>query len=230
MKRDICIVLMGIWILGAASIAEAVPVISLFVDDSRGDVVPSLYQAHEIGDKAVFPLASAIDYHAHRAPYVVGVPDDGVANDWIMHIKNVSGQAWGDVHFVADLGVTVGNSDGRLADIVGAAGVYQDAFRIDSTGANSNLVSESLSVNGILDIGEEWEFIVTNFNTGVNSLVPTLNSPGVFAGSSPMGGVGATSASLIASPVPEPGVAGVVGLLVGALLLRRPGRKYVPYL
>lgn len=215
---------------GIAPPAGAVPVAGVFIEDSRGDVLTDQFLPQELGDEEFFPASSGLHYHDHRYGFTVGVPDDGVANDWTVHIENETGQAWKSLFFVADLGVSIGNADGRVQDLLGAPGVLRDAFRIDALGANANLLFESISTDGVFQPGEEWEFAVSNFNTGLNSLAPSLISPGVFAGSSPFGGIGGSNASILATPVPEPATAGLMGLLAGGLLLRRPIRRYVPYL
>ena len=66
-----------------------------------------------------------------------------------------------------------------------------------------------------------------NFGTGINSVPPTIVSPGIFAGSSLLGSDGGRSAgngSILATPVPEPGTLGVLGLAVSVALARRPRR------
>jgi|SRR5688500_15515946 len=200
--------------------SAAAPVSGRFADDARGDAVADQLLTRELGDAAVFPAADALVYHDHRYGFTVGVPNDGVANDWTVHLTNVSGQAWRDVYFVADHGVTIGNADGTVEDLAGAPGAMNDAFRIDSVGANANLLHESMAIDGIFELGEEWEFVVSNFGTGATSRPPTLTTPGVFSGSSqpdPFTG----NASLLAVPVPEPSGAVVLMGLGAAALLKR---------
>jgi hypothetical protein len=192
----------------------------LFVDDARCDVIPSQSLSRELGDVASFPAVDAISYHDHRYSTPVGVADDGIANDWTVHMTNVSGQPWKNLFFVADNGATIGNADGMIEDAVNAPGIFTDAFCIDALGSNVALLSESLVADGIFQPGEDWEFAVTNFNTGLNAIPPTLTTPGFFAGSSQLGGIGGGNASILASPVPEPSLAALL-LAAGALLARR---------
>lgn len=59
-----------------------------------------------------------------------------------MQIINVSGQAWQDLFFVADLRLSIGNADGSAHDTAPLPGAIIDAFRIDGTvtlGLNDNL-------------------------------------------------------------------------------------------
>ena len=199
--------------------ADAVPVSGQFHDDGRCDALPDQLIPRELGDVVTFPVNSAFAYHDHRYHIAVGVPDDGIANDWSVHLTNLSGQAWRDLYFVADGGATIGNADGKVEDLLGAPGAPADAFRIDALGVNANLIMESIAADGIFQAGEEWEFVVTNFGTGLNSLPPELKTPGVFAGSSPLGQT-AGNASILAAPVPEPMTVGPL-LFAGAALLMR---------
>jgi hypothetical protein len=204
--------------------ASARPAGGQYVEDPRCDVLANQLLTNELGDVAMFPAVEAIAYHDHRASFFTGVPDDGIANDWTVHITNVSGQAWTNLCFVADLGATIGNADGRVEDTLGAPGVFTDAFGVDSTGVNAPLYHENMVADGIFQPGEEWEFAVTNFGTGQTSTPPVIISPGVFAGSSPlgaMGGLTSGNASLLAVPVPEPSHLAVLGLATAALLIRR---------
>src|SRR3954453_9686818 len=221
-------------LIAAAASATIVPLTAMhagaagvnghYVDDPRCDVLPDQQLTRELGDVAMFPASDAIAYHDHRLTGAVGVPDDGIANDWTVHMTNLSGQAWKNVFFVADAGATIGNADGRVDDLLGAPGVMSDAFRIDAFGVNANLLSESISADGIFQPGEDWEFAVTNFGTGPNSIPPTLVTPGIFSGSSPLGSTQG-NASILGVPVPEPTtVTGIAFIAMTYLARRRPRR------
>jgi hypothetical protein len=226
--KNVHILLIGAAIAGASSFAtpsaEARPASGQYVEDARGDAIASRPLSNELGDATLFPTFEAIAYHDHRSNFYPGVADYGIFNDWTVHLTNVSGQAWKDLFFVADLGATIGNADGRVEDLGGAPGVLTDAFRIDSAGANAPLYHESITADGILQVGEEWEFAVTNFGTGFNSLPPSLVTPGKFAGSSPMVDFGGTNSSILAVPVPEPATLGLFTLAALSLLARRRRR------
>jgi len=216
----------------AASGAGAAPVNGHYVDDRRGDSFQSQTLTAELGDDAIFAPINAIDYHDHRlnTGIVIGVPDDGIANDWTVHMTNMSGQAWTNLFFVADKGAAIGNADGRVEDVIGAAGIFTDAFHIDVDGINANLLSESMHADGIFEPGEDWEFGVMNFDTGAVSMPPVIITPDVFAGSSLLGsngGVTRGNASILGIPaaVPRPGTVGVVTIAVTSLLMRRPHRN-----
>jgi len=211
-------------LLMTATVARGVPVSGEFAEDARGDLIAHQLLSHELGDMNLFPGTDVIAYHAHRHHFPVGVPEDGIANDWTVHMTNVSGRAWKDLFFVADHGATIGNADGRVQDLLGAPGVMTDAFRIDALGSNPNLLFESISQDGIFQPFEEWEFAVTNFGTGFNSVPPALISPGHFAGSSQISGFTGTNASIVgtAAAVPEPstGILVIIAAIAG-LMQRR---------
>lgn len=204
--------------------SSATPILGRYLDDSRGDAIPDQILQHELGDVAFFPMSSAVVYHDHRY-YGGNFVDDGIANDWTVHMTNVSGQAWKDLFFVADANATIGNADGTIDDLIGAPGIHTDAFHIDANGRNANLLEESILNDGIFQPGEDWEFAVLNFGTGLNSLPPALISPGQFAGSSQRVGFTGTNASILATPfvaaVPEPGTGMVLMMSAGAWMMRR---------
>lgn len=211
--------------MSGSTIAGANPVAGQFVNDPRGDAIADLMLNREIGDNTLFPIGDAIFYHDHRAIATVGVADDGIANDWLVHMTNVSGLPFRDLFFVADAGATIGNADGTIEDMLGAPGQRNDAFRIDALGSNPNLLTESIAADGIFQPGEEWEFTVTNFGTGSNSFPPALISPGVFSGSSPMQSFGGTNSSILGITVPEPSTLSIFALMALASLRRRRTAK-----
>jgi hypothetical protein len=209
--------------------AQAVPVTGVYTEDPRCDAIPSQTLTHELGEIQFFPLNEALIINVSPAPFTVCVPDDGIQNDWIVDIQNVSGQAWTNLFFVGDLGLTVGNADGNMIDVVNAPGVVTDAFRIDGTvtvGLNNNLLGESQIVDEILAPGENWRFTVSNYADAAGTAPPPLfRLPGVFAGSEPFNGTASIStASILANPVPEPTTIGAAIVAAAALLMRRPAK------
>jgi hypothetical protein len=206
------------------SLAVAAPITGHFLDDGRCDAIAEQMLNGEIGDVGMFPAVDAIAYHDHRYNVPVGVPDDGIANDWTVHMTNMSGRAWRDLFFVADAGATIGNADGQVEDFTNAEGLFADAFHIDASGVNANLLHESIAADGIFQPGEEWEFAVTNFGTGANSIPPTLVTPEIFAGSSPLGTTPGNASILAVPAVPEPATLGGIALFAMSLLMRRRRR------
>ena len=196
------------------------PIVGHFIDDSRGQALPDQMLTNELGDATMFTISDALVYHDHRDSGPMAVPDDGIGNDWTVHIENVSGRWWRSLFFVADLGATIGNADGTVEDMAGAIGVMTDAFQIHTGGVNSSLISESMTADGLLEPGEELEFRVSNFGTGANSRPPQLTTPGVFAGSSPLDPFAGNS-SILATPLPEPSSILLLMIAGVALLARR---------
>jgi hypothetical protein len=216
-------------LFGAINSAHAVPVAGQYLEDARCDPIPNQGLRHELGQQGPFPINEGLEINFQASTFTVCVPNDGLANDWNVQIRNVSGQAWKDLFFVVDAGTTFGNADGSIRDAVGAPNVFTDAMRIDGTvtlGVNNNLLFESGPVDEILQPGEIWRFNVSNFNNATAAggfQPPIFITPGIFAGSSPFGSTNG-NASILANPVPEPATVSVL-LGAAALLLRRPTRS-----
>lgn len=215
-------------LLTGATPAQAVPVTGRYQDVAAAcDLVPNQILTHELGDATTFPLNEAVVVNVAPVNFTVCVPNDGLANDWVVQIRNVSGQAWRDLFFVVDNGASVGNYDGELDDLALAPNVFSQAFKIDGTvtvtGMNDNLLFESGPVDEIFQPGEVWRFAVSNFNNyAASNAPPIFTSPGRFSGSSPLGTFGST-ASILATPVPEPS-AGLALLVTSSFLLMRRRR------
>lgn len=214
-------------IFGAVNVAQAVPVVGQYQEDARCDTLPNQALADELGQVTFFPLNEAVEVATQATSQNVCAQPDGLANDWNVQIRNLTGVAWKDLFLVVDAGATLGNSDGMIRDAVGAPTIFADAMRIDSLGINNNLFFESGPVNNIFDVGEVWRFNVSNFNNATAAggfQPPIFVTPGKFAGSSPLGTTNG-NASILATPVPEPATASMLLGAAAALLLRRPGRN-----
>lgn len=213
-----------------ATTASAVPVNGFYVEDGRCDPVPNQSLSHELGEATFFPINESLQIFVAPVTTYVCVPDDGIQNDWGIQIVNVSGQAWNNLFFVADLGLSIGNADGTVYDTAPTPGVVVDAFRIDGTvtitGMNDNLQNESGTVDEILAPGESWRFLVTNYTStvGVNP-PPLFRAPGVFANTEPFMTPWISTASILATPVPEPSLVHGLVAVGSALLMRRPRRR-----
>jgi len=84
-------------------------------------------------------------------------------------------KAFTDVWYVGDVETTFSNFDG-FADIGGGP---LPAFRIDPTGANTPLQSESIAYNGIWEPGENWGFIIDSYSTPSGLPPSAIDSPGI---------------------------------------------------
>src|SRR5204863_10149744 len=117
---------------------KAVPVTGVFIDDPRCDNPGSQTLVDEIGNGAFFPINESIQVQSGPTTIAICVPNDGIANDWIVQMTKARNQAWQELFFVANLGATVGNADGNMIDVVNAPGVTTDAFRIDAQGIDNH--------------------------------------------------------------------------------------------
>lgn len=196
--------------------ASAVPVKARYIDDpvscdNNGDQTLT----HELGDIASFPVDEGLAITVIQSSFPSQfqcVNDDGIANDWLVVITNLSNIAYTNLYYVADGGVGVGNYDGLAEDL--AQPGFTNAFRIDGTvtpGVNNPLIAETGTIDEILQPGETWEFTITNFSL---SVAPSFNSAGRFAASSTL--VATSNSSILATPVPEP--ASLAMMALGAVV------------
>ncbi|MEM6750263.1 MAG: PEP-CTERM sorting domain-containing protein [Planctomycetota bacterium] len=172
----------------------------------------------EIGDFIEFPPDEALAHFdlGFTADTSCPVLDQTFIPNQLVEIRNLTGKAWPEVWYVADPETTITNFDGE-ANAIGLAPVHE-AFKIDAVGDNRPLVFESMTPDGVWEIGESWRFILQDYTNTLGLPADAISSIGVGgASSTPATGIIESSGSIIA--VPEPASAALLAL--GALGLRR---------
>jgi hypothetical protein len=131
-----------------------------------------------------------------------------------VEIVNLTGKIWTELYYVADPETSLSNVDELLGDV--AAPGFTPAFKIDRAGLNTPLVFESMTQDGVFEIGETWQFVIQEYSNG-NGLPPSaMGSLGVSFASA---GLDASSGSIIA--IPEPSVVGLLAISGLGLFIRK---------
>lgn len=172
-------------------------------------VLPNV--VHELGNPPVFPVDELIESISTFTNLSACLPDNPAVPNRLVIMTNLTMTDWMDVHYVGDarpgvLETFFTNDDGLVTGGL--------AFRIDTIGANTPLVFESMTPDGIFEAGETWEFIVQDYGN-VFGLPPhafgSVAAVGFGSGGDPV-----SSASIIANPVPAPGA--IALLTLGGLI------------
>lgn len=166
--------------------------------------ISSVPWADELGSAYTFPVGEQIGFFSIDTNLVacVASDDDQVPNK-LVSITNLQAFPISDIYYVANGGSVPGtfsNFDGYINGSM--------AMKVDHSGNNLSLYSESLITDGIFQPSETWQFIVQDYVSPVP--VDAFFSPRVVGGAD-------TLPSII---VPEPSTVGL-GLLGGLLMLRR---------
>ena len=139
----------------------------------------------------------------------------GVGQNILVVMTNLSGLHWYDVTYVSDPETTITNDDLELVN-------SEQAFLIDYIGNNIPLLSESLKPDAVFEPGETWEFVIQDY-VNAFGLAPSafsswdiVNNLGRIGSQS--GGDTVSSGSIIAN-IPEPTTMLLLG--IGGLLLHR---------
>lgn len=211
--RNLLIAGSALLLSGALPMARAVPTPMFHVDTPACDPLFIPEVVDELGFAPPFPLDERLEAFA-TLTQVPACPmmDDPLLPNALVSIVNLTlpPRAFSDVWYVADRETTLSNPDG----LAGMPGIVPElAFKIDTVGVNTPLVSESLAPDGIWAPGEIWTFIIQDY-ANLLGLPPFLfDSIGVPSPGSPP-----SSGSIIA--VPEP-VQTLVGLAMFAGVLAR---------
>jgi len=197
-----------------------------FIDDARCDPSPNARLNHQLGEPlGVTPLDVPIGERVESS--VVTTDQEvcpgggfGFGVNSEVTVTNLSPSSWQNLFFVANFNVDMANTDGTVTN---EFGFTRNAFRIDSSGVNANLISESFAPpNEIFEPGETWVFLVTDYADifGPLPLVPFSSIPFGFDIAGPGPFIGLTGAFLLAEEVDSITVGGeYLTLDITALLL-----------
>jgi hypothetical protein len=176
------------------------------------------------GPPGPFPIGEEIRLQTAAS----GGTDCGITQSGIIvTLTNLSANSYEDLVFVAADGVALLNADGSIL-----AGRPLHALRIDRTGINRPLLSESMSPDEVFQPGEIWQFLVISpgYSAIASSVGPGLGGNTLGIGSAdvpPIPYHGNRDFSILANlSVPEPGAALLLasGLAVGTIRGRRRTR------
>ena len=129
----------------------------------------------------------------------------------VLTIENKTGLDFINLWYVSDKGTSISNIDGIVNG--------QGAFKIDQQGINIPLISESLGQNEIFENGEIWTFIIDGYVNDLGFSPDALASVGLVGDDSANvpGAFDGSSGSIIATVVPEPTTALLMGLGLAGL-------------
>jgi hypothetical protein len=198
----------------AASPALAVPMQVDSFDTPSQDPLHPHVDVHELGNMPPFPqdewITSSFNVTSYRP--CLQNPDTQIPNALVI-ITNKTNQDWYKVVYVADPETTLANDDGFVNGEL--------AFNIDNNigDANNPLISESISVDNVFQVGETWEFVIQDYMNAFG-LPPSLFGT-IGVGNMSAGDV-YSSGSIIA--VPEPATMSLLALGGLAVLKRRRRR------
>jgi PEP-CTERM motif len=211
--RSLGLASLTILIVTAAPVAFAVPTPTAFVDTPTCDSLSGAPINDELGHLSVFPVGEKIDATAtYNVSSFACLPTKifGVA-DAIVRMVNLNSVSFTDVWYVAEPATTFTNVDGTINGEI--------AFKIDTVGINTPLLNESITANGIFEPGEFWTFVVQDYMNGSGLAASDFLEIGV-----PSFGP-ASSASIVAAPVPEPGTFVLVAIGLTGLAASRRSRR-----
>lgn len=190
---------------------------------------------HELGNPAAvgaagFPadqaIRSASTFTQQSACPSVG--DNPDIPNRVVSITNLTSIDWTDLWFVADEFNGLSNVDLVIADTTpdaapGSPFVFTRAFRIDTIGVNTPLISESIAANLVFEPGETWLFIVQDWTPP--GLDPGLMGSIGFAGRSPLPDSNASVIAFDERQVPAPAALALFATALSTLAWMRRRRR-----
>lgn len=216
-----------------SSQALAVPTQMVHMDTAQCDPLSIPTEVHEIGHQTEFPMdESLFPTNLGQTPFVpCTATNDPNSPEVVIDIRNTSGRVWEEVWYVADPETTITNYDGEANDF--GFSPLQEAFRIDNdvsdpNGSHHPLISESMTPDGIWEIGESWQFVLQDYFNSQGLPPEAITSIGVGNASAfPTTGIIDSSGSIIAvTKIPEPATAMLLVLgLLGTVARRRLASK-----
>ncbi len=163
----------------------------------------------ELGDTPAFPPDERITAVDLGETFTSACPaNDTAAPNVLVSITNLTALDFVEVWYVGDPETGFGNIDGLVNG--------EEAFRIDAIGLNRPLLFESITVDGIFEAGETWDFVIDDYFNVLGLAADDFFSIGVGGGSP-----GGPSSGSIIAIVPEPSTGLMVGLGLAALVGRR---------
>lgn len=219
--RSRCALCSAMLLIPCAS-AMALPVDGRYLEDPRCDDFGMLIAVEELGTGPLFPPDERIEAVSTFTQDVacIGEPDNPSIPNALVVMTNTTGRIWNDLFYVGDPETLFTNVDGfATTDEVPPPGsLLTLAFRIDAIGVNRPLVFESMTADGIFEVGETWHFIVQDYMNGFGLPASALSSPDFAGGSF---GDTVSSGSIVQFIVPAPSTAAVLALGLAALRRRR---------
>lgn len=219
--KQVCLFLSATVLIGILPATWANPVTVRSQEDPRQDawILPEWTNMEELGTG--FPADEEILVNEMLWDEHIPCPVDFGGNSNLnvqLEIINNTGREWTELYYVADPETSLSNVDELVEDITAPG--FTLAFQIDSVGLNTPLVFESMTQDGIFEIGETWHFVIQEYSNALGIPAFSMDSLGVANASA---GGPPSSGSIIA--IPEPNVIVMISLFGGGLIFIR--RKFM---
>jgi hypothetical protein len=205
-------------LLALAQPAFAVPVTVTHVDQPNCDPLGVPPEVDELGIGAANsipgPFPPDEEIAASDQPASLDACPPLTSGNVLVTMTNLTTRDFLEVWYVSDPETSLQNFDGLVNG--------EEAFLIDSLGANVPLVFESIAFNDIFEAGETWEFIIDDYFNTLGLPASAFRSAGAVGAASP----GGPSSGSIIGIVPEPSTTLLLGVgLAGLAFLRRTQAK-----